>query len=130
QVYPALARASPDLFGVCVAGVDGQVFSVGDAEHPFTIMSVSKPFVFALACDLIGATGARERLGVNATGYAFNSVAGIERHACGRTNPMVNAGAIATTSLAPGASLADKWEFLLDGLSRFAGRRLSLNDEV
>jgi glutaminase len=130
QVYPALASVPESLFGICVAGVDGQVFSVGDAEHEFTIMSVSKPFIFALVCDLIGATGARERLGVNATGYAFNSLAGIERDKDGRTNPMVNAGAIATTSLAPGKNEEEKWRFLHDGLSRFAGRTLSVNEGV
>lgn len=130
QVYPALARVPERLFGICVAGVDGQLFAVGDADHEFTIMSVSKPFIFALICDLIGATGARERLGVNATGHAFNSLAGIERDKDGRTNPMVNAGAIATTSLVPGKTEAEKWHFIQQGLSRFAGRNLSVNEEV
>jgi len=130
QVYPALATVPERLFGISVVSVDGHVFSVGDADHEFTIMSVSKPFIFALICNLIGATGARERLGVNATGYPFNSLAGIERDRDGRTNPMVNAGAIATTSLVPGASEQEKWRFIHDGLSRFAGRQLSLNAEV
>jgi glutaminase len=130
QVYPALARVPGDLFGICVVGTDGSVFQVGDAEHAFTVMSVSKPFVFALVCNLIGATGARERLGVNATGHAFSSLAGIERNADGRTNPMVNAGAIATTSLAPGGNTDAKWRFIHEGLSRFAGRELALNEEV
>jgi glutaminase len=130
QVYPALARVPGDLFGICVVGTDGSVFQVGDAEHAFTVMSVSKPFVFALVCDLIGATGVRERLGVNATGHAFNSLAGIERNPDGRTNPMVNAGAIATTSLAPGGNTDAKWRFIHEGLSRFAGRELALNEEV
>jgi glutaminase len=130
QVYPALARVPSDLFGICVVGTDGSVFQVGDAEHAFPVMSVSKPFVFALVCDLIGATGARERLGVNATGHAFNSLAGIERNPDGRTNPMVNAGAIATTSLAPGGNTDAKWRFIHEGLSRFAGRELALNEEV
>ena len=130
QVYPALARVPGDLFGICVVGTDGSVFQVGDAEHAFTVMSVSKPFVFALVCNLIGATGARERLGVNATGHAFNSLAGIERNPDGRTNPMVNAGAIATTSLAPGGNTDAKWRFIHEGLSRFAGRELALNEEV
>jgi len=67
---------------------------------------------------------------VNATGLAFNSLEGIERDPEGRTNPMVNSGAIATTSLVPGASLEAKWAFVHDGLSRFAGRPLPLNDEV
>jgi len=130
QVYPALANVSDKLFGICVVGNDGNLFSVGDAEHEFTIMSVSKPFIFALICDAIGATGARERLGVNATGYAFNSLAGIERNSDGRTNPMVNSGAIATTSLVPGNTHDDKWRFIQEGLSRFAGRDLTVNEEV
>lgn len=130
QVYPALARVPSHLFGICVVAVDGRIVAVGDAEHEFTIMSVSKPFIFALICDLIGATGARERLGVNATGYAFNSLAGIERNTDGRTNPMVNAGAIATTSLVPGENIEAKWRFISEGLSRFAGRTLSVNEEV
>ena len=130
QVYPALARVDPALFGICVVDATGGIVSVGQAGHEFTIMSVSKPFVFALVCDLIGATGARERLGVNATGYAFNSAIGIERSPDGRSNPMVNAGAIATTSLAPGNNSDERWRFLHEGLSRFAGRTLSVNEEV
>ena len=73
---------------------------------------------------------ARQKIGVNATGLAFNSLEGIERSPDGRTNPMVNSGAIATTSLVPGGNLEAKWKFIHDGLSRFAGRTLPLNDEV
>jgi glutaminase len=130
EVYPALARVPSDLFGVCVVGTSGNVYAVGDAEYEFTIMSVSKPFVFALVCEALGPEEARRRLGVNATGLAFNSLGAIERSADGRTNPMVNAGAIATTSLVPGATLEAKWQFIHDGLSRFAGRTLPLNEEV
>jgi glutaminase len=130
QVYPALARVPSDLFGLCVVGVTGRVFAAGDHEHPFTLMSVSKPFVFALVCEALGVQAVRERVGVNATGFPFNSLAGIERDPQGRTNPMVNSGAIATTSLAAGASFADKWRFIHEGLARFAGRPLAVNAEV
>jgi glutaminase len=130
QVYPALAEASPDLFGICVVGTSGAVYSVGDAEVEFTIMSVSKPFIFALVCEVLGPEEMRDKIGVNATGLAFNSLAGIELRGNGLTNPMVNAGAIATTSLVPGKTLEDKWQFIHEGLSRFAGRELSLNEEV
>jgi glutaminase len=130
QVYPALARVPDTLFGVCVVGTNGAIHAVGDTDHEFSIMSVSKPFLFALICEQIGAEKAREKLGANATGFAFNSVAGIERTADGRTNPMVNAGAIATTSLVPGANVEAKWKFIHDGLSEFAGRKLPMNDEV
>lgn len=129
-VYPALARVAPDLFGVAIVDADGHLTEAGDTSHPFSIMSVSKPFVFALICDLIGPTGARERIGANATGHAFNSLAGIERQASGQTNPMVNSGAIATTSLTPGANADEMWRFLHEGLSRFAGRTLQINEEI
>jgi len=130
KVYPALARVPSDLFGICVVGTSGNVYAAGAAEHEFTIMSVSKPFLFALVCEAVGVQAVREKVGVNATGLAFNSLEGIERNPDGRTNPMVNSGAIATTSLVPGASLAAKWKVIHDGLSRFAGRPLPLNDEV
>ena len=129
QVYPALARVPSELFGVCVVGNSGQVYGAGDVDYEFSIMSVSKPFLFALVCETIGPEESRARLGANATGLPFNSLAAIEQGS-GRTNPMVNAGAIATTSLAPGASVAARWAFIHDGLSRFAGRKLPLNEDV
>ena len=130
QVYPALAKVPSELFGICIVGTSGNVYAIGDFEYEFTIMSVSKPFIFALVCQEIGVEEARQKLGVNATGMAFNSLAGIERSPDGRSNPMVNSGAIATTSLVPGGDLAARWKFIHDGLSRFAGRTLPLNAEV
>jgi glutaminase len=130
DVYPALTAVPDVLFGVCLAGTSGSIYAAGDADCEFTIMSVSKPFVFALVCQSLGAEEARKRLGVNSTGLPFNSLAAIEQSPDGRTNPMVNSGAIATTSLVPGATLDAKWRFIHDGLSRFAGRTLPLNQEV
>jgi glutaminase len=130
QVYPALARVPNDLFGICVVGTSGNVYAAGNADYEFTIMSVSKPFIFALVCEALGVEEVRQKIGVNATGRAFNSLEGIERGPGGRTNPMVNSGAIATTSLVPGETFEAKWKFVHDGLSRFAGRTLPLNDEV
>ncbi len=127
QVYPALAAVPSSLFGICIVGANGAVYAAGDAEYEFSIMSVAKPFVFALVCQCLGADEVRTKIGVNSTGRPFNSVAAIEGSATGATNPMVNAGAIATTSLVPGATREAKWQFMLDGLSQFAGRPLSLD---
>lgn len=129
-VYPALAGVPTELFGICLVGTSGSVYEVGDADFEFSIMSVSKPFVFALACQEFGPDEARARVGVNATGLAFNSLAAIERSADGRTNPMVNPGAIMTTSLVPGADADERWGFIHDGLSRFAGRNLSVDEAI
>jgi glutaminase len=130
QTYPALARVPGRLFGICVAGINGRIYRAGDTGHEFTIMSVAKPFVFALVCEALGDEEARQKLGVNATGFPFDSVAAVERSADGRSNPMVNAGAIAAVSLVPGASSAAKWLFLRERLSAFVGRDLALSDEV
>jgi glutaminase len=130
QVYPALARAPRGLFGVCVVATDGRTFAAGDVDVPFALMSVAKPFVFALACETLGPDAVRERVGVNATGLPFNAGEAVERSPDGRTNPMVNPGAIATTSLVPGATAAQKWDAIVAGLSRFAGRTLALDDET
>ena len=78
HVYPALARVPRDLFGICVAGVWAAGHSPATPSVPFTIMSVSKPFVFALACAAHGGEQMRELIGVNATGRPFNSVAAID----------------------------------------------------
>lgn len=127
---PALAKVSPDLFGLCAVGVNGAAYAIGDADYKFSIQSVSKPFTFALICHAVGAEPVREKIGVNATGLPFNSVMAIELNADRTMNPMVNAGAIATTSLAPGETAREKWQFIQSGLSRFAGRRLELDQEV
>jgi len=130
DVYPALARASPALYGVCVAAVDGRIHLVGDADVGFTIMSVAKPFTFALVCDALGPDEIQRRVGVNATGLPFNSLEAVERAEQGRTNPMVNPGAIATVSHLSGDSADERWDGLCAGLSLFAGRTLELDEEV
>jgi glutaminase len=127
---PALAQVPRDLFGLCIVETSGTVHTAGDTDYEFSIQSVSKPFVFALICQAIGEDEARQRLGVNNTGLPFNSVIAIERIEEGTSNPMVNAGAIAATSLAPGKTAEEKWQFIHNELSRFAGRPLTLNRAV
>jgi glutaminase len=127
---PALARTPRELFGVCVAGIDGTVYCAGDADYEFSIQSIAKPFVFALVCQALGGGEARRKIGVNSTGLPFNSVMAVELNQTRTMNPMVNAGAIATTSLAPGDTADAKWRFIRQGLSRFAGRELQLDEEV
>ncbi|MBL8877342.1 MAG: glutaminase A [Phycisphaerae bacterium] len=127
---PALAKVSRKLFGVCVVDVSGATYEAGDTGVEFSIQSVSKPFVFALVCQAIGTEEARKKLGVNATGLPFNSVMAVELNKDRTMNPMVNAGAIAAASLIPGDTADAKWKAIQDGLSKFAGRKLTLNTEV
>ena len=127
---PILAGASPEWFGISVVGARGRSFEIGDVETTFSVQSVSKPFVFALVCEAIGYGEARDRLGVNSTGFPFDSLMAVELNVDRTMNPLVNAGAMATTSLVPGDTADEKWERIQEGLSRFAGRQLSVNQEV
>ena len=113
---PVLAEASPDLFGIAVVGPWGRSFEIGDVTTRFSIQSVSKPFVFALVVDTLGYEAARMRLGVNSTGFPFNSLMVVELNDDRTMNPLVNAGAIATTSLVPGDTAEQKFARIRDGL--------------
>ncbi|MGO3885615.1 MAG: glutaminase A [Mycetocola sp.] len=126
---PELASADPEPFGLALCSVNGTVYSAGEATQEFTIQSVSKPLVYALALTDIGLDAVHERVGAEPSGEAFNAVK-LEAGTGRPPNPMVNAGAILTTSLVAGDSLEDRFERILDWLSRFAGRRLSFDEQV
>lgn len=126
---PELGRADPELFGIAVATVDGAVHASGDTEHPFTIQSISKALIFGMALEHHGLEGVLARVGVEPTGDAFNSIEVDERS--GRPfNPMVNAGAIVTTSLVAGEDHERGRDRLVGYMSRFAGRRLEIDESV
>lgn len=128
--YPALAEMNPDLFGIAVVATSGQIVAAGDADAPFTIMSIAKPFVLALVLDQLGPDAIRTLIGVNATGYPFNSAVPIDISGNRQNNPMVNPGALAVTSLVPGASLDARWNAIVACLSQFAGRDLALDQAI
>ncbi|WP_336651189.1 MULTISPECIES: glutaminase A [unclassified Leucobacter] len=127
---PVLGAADPARFGLSVVDIEGTSHEVGDVGDTFSIQSISKAFVFALVCEELGHEAVHDRVGVNNTGLAFNSVMAIELNGGSPMNPMVNAGAIATTALVPAASAEERWELVRGGLSRFAGRELELDKTV
>lgn len=126
---PELAGANPSWFGISLATADGHIYEVGDTRRPFTIQSISKPFVYGLALEDRGKASVLERIGVEPTGDAFNEIS--LEPASGRPfNPMINAGAITATSLVAGYSLEDRWSRILALFSIYAGRALSLDETV
>ncbi|RII42113.1 glutaminase A [Galactobacter valiniphilus] len=127
---PVLGRADPSLFGLVVTDAAGGSHVVGDADVAFPIQSISKLFVYALALERHGHDRLREVVGVNNTGLPFNSVMVFELNAGHPMNPMVNAGAIATTALLGDGDPGRSWEALSAGLSLFAGRELEVDREV
>jgi len=117
---PELAKMSPDLFGIAIATTDGQIFEVGDTDPLFTIQSISKVFVHGLALEDHGRDFILSRVGVEPTGDAFNSIV-LDEQSKRPYNPMVNAGAIATTSLIKGQDLTERLNRLLDMFQRYIG---------
>lgn len=126
---PELADAAPDKFGIALCGLNGRVYESGDTDIPFTIQSVSKAFVYSLALDDIGMNAVHNRVGAEPSGEAFNSVK-LESSTGRPPNPMVNAGAIVTTSLVNGSSSEHRFERILSRLSAFAGRDLAIDESV
>ena len=128
RYIPELSKADPAHFGISLATLDGHVYEVGDTQVPFTIQSISKPFVFALALDSLGASRVENVIGVEPSGDPFNSIRlNAENHPF---NPMVNAGAIACSGLVHEAKGSDAFEHIRRELSRFAGRELDVDEAV
>ena len=125
---PELGKADPAHFGISLATLDGHVYEVGDSQIPFTIQSMSKPFVFALALDTLGAARVESVIGVEPSGDPFNSIRlNADNHPF---NPMVNAGAIACSGLIHEAKGDAAFEYIRQALGRFAGRELDVDDAV
>src|SRR5712691_9329379 len=125
---PELKKVDPDHFGVALTTIDGHIYESGDTTVEFTIQSISKAFVFALALELLGIERVNAAIGVEPSGEAFNS---IRLTADNRPfNPMVNAGAIACSGLIHQVDGASAFERIREKLGQFAGRELAVDDAV
>jgi len=127
---PYLAKVDSKLFGIAVVTTDNKVYTLGDIDYAFSIQSISKVFTLALAMEEHGVDKVFEKVGSEPTGRPFNSVLAVVDMPTHTGNPLVNAGAIATTSLVSGKDANDKWDKILDYYSQAAGEKLSLIDEV
>ena len=125
---PELSKCDPDRFGISLATLDGHVYDIGDCDLPFTIQSISKAFVFALALERLGSDHVESVISVEPSGEAFNA---IRLTADNRPfNPMVNAGAIACSGLIVTKEGRNAFNNIHETLSRFAGRELGIDEAV
>src|SRR5688572_6798879 len=131
---PALAKVDPNIFGIALVTTDGKVYTAGDIKSEVSIQSISKVFTMAKVIEEQGPEAIEKTIGVDATGMRFNSIVSVEfsQKALGgpEMNSLVNPGAIATTSMVKGDSRDAVWKSILGYYSDFAGRQLSVNQEV
>jgi glutaminase len=126
---PELAKADPNWFGICLVTLNGSVYEVGDSAQPFTIQSISKPFVYGLALEDHGRADVLARVGLEPTGDAFNSIS-LDPGTGRPRNPMINAGAIATAGLISGKTAQIRLKRLMEMMGTYAGRDLCLDEAV
>ncbi len=131
---PALAKVDPKLYGLVIVTVDGKIYTAGDVKTQVSIQSISKVFTMAKVFEESGPEKIYSTIGVDATGMRFNSIVAVEM-AHGifgppEMNALVNPGAIAATSMVKGSSREAVWNSLFGFYSDFAGRKLSVDEEV
>lgn len=126
---PELAAADPERFGICIATADGFVYEVGDSRHGFTIQSISKPFVYGMALDERGPEHMLTKVGVEPSGDAFNAISLHKTSGC-PLNPMINAGAIATTGQLGASPQAQRFDRVLEMFSRYTGHAMGIDEAV
>lgn len=133
---PELAQVDPALFSFSYCDVFGREFHLGDREAEFSLQSTSKPFIYSLALEILGIDKVHSYVGVEPTGEAFNSIIELEEKSHRPFNPMINSGAIATTSLVLMDSIlrnetsSESLEKILVFLSSLAGKKLFVNDKI
>ena len=127
---PELALVNPNLFAISYVDVHGQQFSIGDCESLFTLQSTSKPITYSLALQLKGEEFVHSKVGVEPTGEAFNSIIELEEKSHRPFNPMINSGAIATTSLIEGTDFNSKLDLILNHFEKFVGHKLNIDEKV
>jgi len=127
---PALAKVDPNIFGIALVTADGRVYTKGDVASEVSIQSISKVFTMALVIEEQGPAAIADNMGVDATGQVFNSINAVEQYKGAEMNAMVNPGAITATSMVAGSTRDGIWSKILGYYGDFAGRPLSVNQEV
>jgi glutaminase len=126
---PELSHANPDWFGIAIATVDGHVYQAGDTQLPFTIQSISKAIAYGLALEDNGVERVQARVSVEPSGEAFNSIS-LEAQTGRPKNPMINAGAIATSGLILDDQGKKPMQRLMSAFERYTGHGMTIDEKV
>jgi len=127
---PELASVKTNQFGIAIVTCDGQIYSVGQTNTDFTLQSVSKPFVYAMALQEFGREFMRSHVGVEPSGEAFNSIVELEKRTHRPYNPMINSGAIAVSSFIKDKNGISREQRVLNLFSQYTNREHVIDDKV
>ncbi len=127
---PFLANVPGQLAAVAIVTCDGNIYRAGDSDYRFALESISKVCTLALALEDVGPQAVQDKIGADPTGLPFNSVIALELHGGKPLSPLVNAGAIATTSLINAENIEQRWQRILHIQQQLAGEQVALSDEV
>ena len=123
---PELKNARRNDLGICIIDSENNLYSAGNCSTKFTIQSISKPIVLAMALMDNDWEDVFSNVGMEPSGDPFNSIMKLEINDTKKPcNPMINAGAIVTTSLINGSCLEEKEERMLSFF-----RKLAKNDNI
>ena len=117
---PQLKKVSAEKFGVSICTIDGQRWSHGDSQDFFSIQSACKPLNYCLALEENGEEKVHQHVGSEPSGHSFNEITLDPKKR--PHNPMINAGAIMTSSLVrPDLCPADRFEYVLNNWTKICG---------
>lgn len=129
---PALAKANTNDVAVAIYDGNDICFSEGNYDKMFTLQSISKVLTLALALIDCGENIVFNKVGMEPTGDPFNSIAKLESlNPSKPLNPMINAGALAVSSLIKGNTTGEKLDRLVNFIKKLSGNEeISYNQEV
>ncbi|ASP39796.1 glutaminase [Bacterioplanes sanyensis] len=125
---PALQRVNPQQFGIALLMADGQLYTAGQARTGFSIQSISKVLSLMLALQRHGEQ-LWQRVGIEPSGTAFNSLVQLEYEQGKPRNPFINAGALVVVD-ALLARNAMPVHTMLTTVRRLAGNPSIIMDEA
>lgn len=127
---PELSQADPYWFGLCAMTYDGALLETGDSRVTFTVQSIAKPLILALALEDHDADTILHKIGVEPTGERFDSIVSSTDQATHKLNPFMNAGAIATLNLIGGHDLEECFERICGLLQRLLSKSIGMDHKT
>ena len=126
---PELKNISPDKFGIFISTHEGTEFGKGDFQEKISIQSVSKVFTLCLAFSILGEK-IWQRVNVEPSGNAFNSLVQLENEKGIPRNPFINAGAIVIADILL-SHLKNPKEDFLEFIREISGKKnIQFNQKV